>query len=424
MNAFEWKEWNSGKLPELERHSEAKLNVLRNYVTDYICILCSDSYGRDAFKITMVDGFAGGGAYRDGKFGSPFVFLEAVAAADSKINANRHKPLLIDCHYYFVEEKREAFECLQAQLQHSIYKDQLWKTIFLKHGSFHQCQTQIVAEPKARFTRGGSRVIFFLDQCGYTDVHPQMLNSISTELNNKAEFIINFAVSWLIDFVSNTDEFRQMLVSLGLDSELSAETLIRVKEKSGSDWRYIIEAMIGPAFRKVAGAQFFSPFYIAPIDNHRGYWLLHLAPHIRARSAMLDVYWRNANGHRHFGHLGLNMLSYKPDAKQAGYLEGFAFDDFTKKTAKGELKTDFARVIRDSHTEGISFRNFATKYCNQTIANESLIAETLEELSRDGEITILGPNGSPKRSEAIGANDIVIPCNQLVFETLRAGREQ
>lgn len=33
MNAFEWKEWNSGKLPELERHSEAKLSVLRNYVT-------------------------------------------------------------------------------------------------------------------------------------------------------------------------------------------------------------------------------------------------------------------------------------------------------------------------------------------------------------------------------------------------------
>ncbi len=70
MNAFEWKDWNSGKLPELERHSEAKLTVLRDYVTDYICILCSDSYGRDAFRITMVDGFAGGGAYGGGKYAS------------------------------------------------------------------------------------------------------------------------------------------------------------------------------------------------------------------------------------------------------------------------------------------------------------------------------------------------------------------
>ena len=66
MDAFEWKEWNSGKLPELERRSEAKLNVLRNYVTDYIRILCSDSFGRDEFRITLVDVFAGGGAYRGG----------------------------------------------------------------------------------------------------------------------------------------------------------------------------------------------------------------------------------------------------------------------------------------------------------------------------------------------------------------------
>ena len=424
MNAFEWKDWAAGGLPELERHSEAKLSVLRNYVTDYICILCADSYGRDAFKITLVDGFAGGGAYRNGKVGSPFVFLESVAAADAQINANRQKPLLIDCHYYFIEQNREAFECLKAELEHSIYRDRVGKTIFLKHASFHQCQTQIVAETKSRFTRGGSRVIFFLDQCGYADVHPLLLNAISTELNNKAEFIINFAVSWLIDFVSDTREFRQMLANLGLDSQLSAESLIRAKEKSGSDWRYVIEAMIGPAFRKVAGAQFFSPFYIAPIDNHRGYWLLHLAPHIRARSAMLDVYWRNANGHRHFGHLGLNMLSYKPDARPEGYLDGFAFDEFTKDAAKNTLKADFARVIRDSHTDGISLRKFAMQYCNQTIANESLIAETLEELSRDGQIIVLGPKGSPKRSETIGPQDIVLPCNQLVFDVWRATGEQ
>jgi three-Cys-motif partner protein len=419
MSAFEWTDWQSGRFPDLERHSEAKLSVLRNYVTDYICILCSDSFGRDSFRITLVDGFAGGGAYHGGKFGSPFVFLEAVAAAEAKINANRQKPLSIDCHYYFVEENGEAFECLQAQLQHSIYKDRLGKTIFLRHGSFHRCQVQIVAESKARFSRGGSRVIFFLDQCGYTDVHPQMLKSISAELNHKAEFIINFAVSWLIDFVSDTGEFRQMLANLGLDSQLSAEQLIRAKERSGSDWRYVIEAMIGPAFRRAAGAQFFSPFYIAPIDNHRGYWLLHLAPHIRARSAMLDVYWRNANGHRHFGHLGLNMLVYKADAEQEGYLGGFAFDDFTKGKAKDQLKADFARVIRDSHAEGISFREFGKKYCNQTIANESLIATALEELSRDGQIVVLGPKGSPKRSETIGGNDIILPCNQLFFDGLK-----
>src|SRR5205823_920269 len=68
MQMFDWTNWKDGALPTLESHSEAKLKVLRSYVEDYICILCSDSFGRDCFRITLVDGFAGGGAYNTGAF--------------------------------------------------------------------------------------------------------------------------------------------------------------------------------------------------------------------------------------------------------------------------------------------------------------------------------------------------------------------
>jgi hypothetical protein len=261
-------------------------------------------------------------------------------------------------------------------------------------------------------------VIFFLDQCGYTDVDPRMLRSISEELNKKAEFIINFAVSWFTDFIGDKERLETMLTNLGLATELSAEELIRAKETSACDWRYIIESIIGKAYKKVAGASFFSPFYIAPIDNHRGYWLLHLAPHIRARSAMLGVHWANANGHLHFGHLGLNMLSYKPEADPSGYLNGFAFDEMTKENAKKGLKEDFARVIRDSHNDGISFQAFSEQYCNSTIADEVMMAQTIEELSAEGKVIIRGPKGKAKRSESITPNDIILPCNQLFFPSI------
>jgi three-Cys-motif partner protein len=420
MSSFEWKHWQSGTLPELEAHSRAKLSVLGSYVTDYICILCADSFGRESFKITLIDGFAGGGVYRGGELGSPFTILDAVAAAETKINAGRRKPLLIDCHCYFVDSDPDALACLRVELENSPYKSRLSHTVFLMQGTFRDRAAEIVARTKDRFTRGGARAIFFLDQCGYTDVHPLLLRQIATQLNNKAEFILNFAVGWFIDFAGDTPEFRQMLSNLGIDAHVSAKQLAQAKEKYGTDWRYVIEAMIGPALRNAAGAPFFSPFYIVPIGNHRGYWLLHLAPHIRARSAMLDVYWRNANGHRHYGHLGLNMLSYKPTADPEGYLNGFAFDDLARKSAQSQLKLDFARVIRDSHQDGVRFRDFAEHYCNQTIANEALIASTLEELHRDGEILIRGPKGSAKRAGAVGPNDIILPCNQLLFGPLSA----
>ena len=85
---------------------------------DYICILCADSFGREQFRITLVDGFAGGGMYATGKAGSPFVLLEAVETAEARINSGgREKPLAVDCHFYFVEEDPDAFECLATELE-------------------------------------------------------------------------------------------------------------------------------------------------------------------------------------------------------------------------------------------------------------------------------------------------------------------
>ncbi|MEY2410822.1 MAG: hypothetical protein QOF48_3492 [Verrucomicrobiota bacterium] len=419
MRLFDWTNWQSGTLPPLEDHSEAKLKVLRDYVEDYICILCAGSFGRDEFKITVVDGFAGGGAYAGGKAGSPLVLLEAVEKAEARINSGgRQKPLKVDCDFYFIESDPDAFACLQAQLLTSKYADRIGKTIFPVRGSFQERQKDIVAKSQQRFPQGGARVIFFLDQCGYCEVDPRILKQISSSLNNKAEFIINFAVDTFNDIVGDHKRFRSMFPSLGLESELSADDLIRAKECSPHDWRYLIESMVGPAFRNVAGSRFFSPFYIMPAGNHRGYWLLHLAPHARARSAMLDVYWRNANGHRHFGNPGLNMLAFKADADQSGYFEGMTFDDMTRRKAQLALAADFARVINDTHVDGVSFKDFSELYCNQTIANTSLIAATLEQLAIDNQILIKGAKGAPKRSEKIQANDIIRPNHQLFFPAL------
>lgn len=52
---FDWSSWQT-KLPPLKPHSVAKLNVLRSYIEDYICILCTGNPGQDRFRLTLVDG--------------------------------------------------------------------------------------------------------------------------------------------------------------------------------------------------------------------------------------------------------------------------------------------------------------------------------------------------------------------------------
>jgi hypothetical protein len=284
--------------------------------------------------------------------------------------------------------------------------------VFLHLGTFENQCNGIAARLQDQHPKAGGRVIFFLDQCGYSQVNPVLLRGISERIKH-AEFIINFAIEWLSDFIGNNTEFRRRFRSLGLQDETSVEQLIEAKAAGGLNWKYLVESQVGPAFRKEAGSPFFSPFYIEPIQGHRGYWLLHLAPHERARSAMLDVYWRNANAHRHFGNVGLNMLAYKADADQTGYLEGMSFNDLTRQAAKVRLSEDFARVIRDSHPDGIRFDQFAKNYSNQTIANNELMAEVIAELAANGELTVTGPTGGQKRKSLIQARDIIFPCNQL-----------
>lgn len=405
---FDWSSWQT-KLPPLKAHSVAKLDVLRSYIEDYIVILCTGNPGQDRFRLTLVDGFAGGGIYDDGAVGSPLVLLEAVKVAEFRVNQSRTKPLTIDCHFYFVESDAAAAECLEHQLKHRGCGNLLGESIFLIRSEFESAHSRIVSESQQRFSRGGSRVIFFLDQCGYTDAPPPLLRSISEKLNWKAEFIINLAIDWLTVYVRDEPTFRKVFPSLGLGHVLPVENVLDAVKNPAFDAQYVVESLVGPAFKEVSGSPFFSPFYIQAPQSNRGYWLVHLAPQSRARTAMLDVYWRVANGCRHFGHTGLDMLSFKPDANPDGYLAGLEFGETTKTSVLDSLVQDFARSIRDMHSTGITYREFLDAYCNRMMANDDMVRTALVRLMQAGEIDVVGEKGGGKRVDTVAADDIIKP---------------
>jgi three-Cys-motif partner protein len=97
--------WDPSELPPIIRqHSIAKHGILRGYLCAYIQTLVSNP-NRDEFRLVLVDGFAGGGLYRDEDtqqlvLGSPFVMLEATREAEALINAGRRKPVRLDVDYF------------------------------------------------------------------------------------------------------------------------------------------------------------------------------------------------------------------------------------------------------------------------------------------------------------------------------------
>src|SRR5690606_5526842 len=89
--------WANGTIPAIAPHSLAKHRILREYVQRYIHVLTARP-GTEVLRLTLVDGFAGGGEYlgSEGRIlhpGSPQILIDAVRTAEASVNANRNKPV-------------------------------------------------------------------------------------------------------------------------------------------------------------------------------------------------------------------------------------------------------------------------------------------------------------------------------------------
>lgn len=401
----------------MEEHSRCKLDLLRDYLVLYLRIVLANVQGKATQYVTLIDGFSGGGIYRDSRFGSPLVILRAVEEASALINLEREKPVSIVPICYFIEEDRDAIQCLEHHIRAADFGDRIGKTVHLRHSPFNSCVDEIIAGINERHRRGGNRTIFFLDQCGYSDVPAEVIRDLDRKLNGRAEFIINFSIGWFGDFLSDATagSYQTLVNRLGLGGYVDVAQLLRQRMELGGNWRHAVESHIGLGFHHATGIQFFSPFYIEPQDNHRGYWLLHLAQNQRARAAMTTIHWSKANRSKHYGPRGYGILSYKPDLDPTLYIHGMSFDDTSRGECQALLANDYARLVRDQFQDGISYSALADRTCNETIADGVMLDDALWQLFTQNEVEIQSQTGRPKRSRTLSPTDIIVPKKQLVM---------
>ena len=406
--------WSPGNIPILENHSEAKLRLLGDYIKEYLRIVCQN-HRMSQFNITLIDGFAGGGFYKDNKDGSPFVMMKAVEKAAKEINDGRKNPININPYYIFVEKEAQHVRVLSGALSDREIDPKCYTLI---QKSFNDSYPQIVDIIKKRHPRGGIGVIFFLDQYGYTDVETDVLRHINNHLPN-AEVIINIAISHLIEFINDSKKYKQILLKFGIKQHIVDE-IIKLHQSQEIDRMYIIEAKFSEGLKQATGFPYFTPYFIEPAGrNHRGYWLLHLAPYYRAHNAMLAVIWKHGNKFRHYGGNGLNLLhlSYKGGTIDTPDLWGATFNDEAKQWHENGLERDLPEYLRRVAADGMPVKNLIAQTCNDTALTVPMYAQGLADMNGK-ELQILGPSGQRKRTRSIQANDIkmhdiVVPVKNL-----------
>jgi len=418
--------WKNG--PDIiQQHSVAKHTVLKKYLAAYFKTLVSNPR-QENFRVTLVDGFAGGGLYthantRELVLGSPFICLDAVEEASIAVNIGRIKPVKLDVHYVFIEADRDAHQHLSKLLYERGFGSRLGNDIQLRHATFQSEMQTIVDDIHTRSPKNG-RSIFVLDQYGYKDVPGPLIQQIFNKLP-RAEVILTFGVDSLLNFASDSKSSRKLLDEIGLSGLLGGRSIEEIKE-SERDWRLFVQSGLYRGLVDRCGAQHYTPFFIRNNEGHGDYWLVHMSNHPRARDVMTEVHWQNQNQFVHFGGAGLRMfqmLGYDPDQDplfRKQFELGFQFDNVARRASVDALKEQLPRLIY-ARDEGVRFGELFGITCNETPATEAIYRQSLQDLVAENIIEIFSDDGSRRRSaNQIKVDDwIRAPQQRDMFFVLR-----
>ncbi|ROZ76555.1 three-Cys-motif partner protein TcmP [Ramlibacter sp. WS9] len=410
--------WKDG--PDLiQQHSVAKHRILQAYLAAYFKTLVS-SHTQEELRLTLVDGFSGGGLYvhsdtGESVKGSPFIFLEATREAEYLINKDRRKKIDLRVDYYFVESDKDAHQHLDKVLREAGYGNRIGNSIFLRHAKFQDEANSIIEFIKKKSPRNG-RSIFSLDQYGYKDVPTELIRKIFTRLPS-AEVILTFGVDSFLNFASDGKLTRALLDGIGLPGALQGRTIDEIKE-SERDWRLFIQSALYRSLVENCGARHYTPFFIRNRNGHGDYWLIHLSQHHRARDVMTEVHWANNNYFIHYGGAGLDMfhmVGYDPehDAAHRGQSSlGFEFDDVARRSSIAALNEHIPRRVY-ANDEGISFGELFATTCNSSPASAQIYRESIGKLLNEKAVEIVGADGTRRKSAArIKASDQIMPPQQ------------
>lgn len=400
-------EWHPDEPPPvLEEHSKAKLAVLRKYLRAYFDRL-NINPSRDEFRITLVDGFAGGGAFRDENAiapGTPLIMLEESIAAKNRWNQNRAKPLRFDCKYYFVDVETAHTDHLKKVLDERDHKVDNKKIVVLNR-KFEDVVDDIINEILLRQPRAG-RSIFLLDQTGFSQVESALVARIFQKLP-AAEVILTFAADALINHLAMTPQLIKAVAPIGL-TETEIKDLLSYKDGEGG--RALCQRVLRDRIRRVTGATYDTPFFIRPQKSRRALWFLHLSRHPIARDVMIQCHWDISNTFEHYGPGGFGMLGWEALRSQTVPL--FHFTGHEEEQMRKQLLESMPReLFLLASEQPVTIDTVRHLLANKTAARFSDLDQVILKLTQEKEIEILGPDGKP-RSRALKQAS---PTDRIVF---------
>lgn len=401
-------DWTAGVV--LKEHTRCKLDIIREYFHDYLRVKCSAM--NRSFRIAIVDGFAGGGRYKNGESGSPLVFLEELEQFVHEEQIRRKSQNLPEITVECLFIANEIDENANAKLDEHITNWKLANTVDPKVLSvdikrFKQPFTQAYLDIKNLLLgKKFQNIIFNIDPCGYTQFQLSFLKDIMKSFRSP-EIFYTFMIGSLFNYASweNKDRTQNFLRELGFSLEkFFRDDTLRTK----NEWLGAAEKVVYDEF--IQSANYVSPFAINQ-SNGTGYnyWLLHFSSSFRAREVYNDVLHRKAHSQAHVGRSGLRMLEYTADARGIGF---FDFSPADRAKSLVELHNDIPSHISE-FGDAMNIAEFKSSIYNSTPAHSEDIIQVLFE---NPDIEVYKEDGGRrKKASTISNSDFVRISPQRSF---------
>jgi len=413
--------WQIGVQPPLlERHTQTKHNIVEDYVRRYVLKLMAQA-NIPELRLTLVDGFCGGGCYQaeEGGFsdGSPLLMMRAVREARMLLNDGRRIPRNINVEFSFVDILRDTTNYLRYWLDAKCQEDAIDLSDFNKveiiTNSFLLELPNIIRKIQCR--KMGEHAIFVLDQYCYKDIPLPAIANILRTLKG-AEVIMTFNVDNLATYLSDYAANRKSLENIGLDKYIPWSQLNELKADHKKEWRKILQRYLANGIKRESGAQFMTLFFMKPHGtNSWGYWLIHLSNHYRAHEVMKSLHWEHATDFGHELEPGIFVLGYNAN-EDSDYTRQDTFkfgEERSKDACIDGVREHFGKqifLLNKPVRVGDLFQGCVSE---STAAESHLLAAT-RDLHASKDIVIVSKDGTVRRpSHTYRLDDVIEPSRQI-----------
>lgn len=384
----------------VQPHTQAKHQIIESYVENLIFTLYRTGR-RGITDFTFVDGFCGGGIYRQENSndlwqGSPIRLINAVR----KGFLRSKRTYDLDVKYIFIDANKNHISCLKKyamphyemdkltneEKHHSLTSESgamLFEQCIFINDSFENYSDACILQADIR--KGHS--FFLLDPFGYTDVSMKTIRKINSL--GKSEILYTFMIDDLKRWVFSKHGGERSLFNQILDAEGYYEkAILSNMDQFGEQSYYRQETM--RLFREKGQSKHVFTFSVIPSQykNRVLYYLIHISSNLRALEVMKDSYWNKHNldfeyQFEVYGYVFRSAEFYNENQMKLI----FDVNQNAHDACISKLETHVLPLIND-HKEGIYFRDVCKHSMEVTPANRLQYEQYIKQLRRDRYVII------------------------------------